>query len=143
MNVCLSDVYFVRAPHELQRISLQLEFAVAHSWSVPKAAEIQPFLFSICSESTAWPSFFLRARDDPFLLQDCSVNPEEWEFGNSVESITVKTGNMCKVTHTHTFPMNAHPPHTPHLTPTLIHVYVGIFYEIYMCMKGCMNVCIV
>jgi hypothetical protein len=94
MNVCLSDVYFVRAPHELQRISLQLEFAVAHSWSVPKAGEIRPVLFSICSESTAWQSFFLRARDNPFLLQDCSVNPEEWVFSKSVESITVKTGNI-------------------------------------------------
>jgi hypothetical protein len=94
MNVCLSHVYFVRARHELQRISLQLEFAVAHSWSVPKAAEIRPVLFSICSESRAWPSFFLWDRDKPFLLQDCSVNPEEWVLGKSVESITVKTGNI-------------------------------------------------
>jgi hypothetical protein len=60
-----------------------------------------------------WPSWFLRSRCSPFLFEDCCVNPEKWEFGKSVESITVKAGNICKVTHTHTLPMNAPPPTLP------------------------------
>ena len=98
---------------------MRLAFAVdCPSWSVPKAAEIKPRLFSICSLNTKlWPSWFLQSRLSPFLLEDCCVNPEAWEFGKSVESITVKTGNICKVTHTHTLPMNAPPTHTPHTLP--------------------------
>jgi hypothetical protein len=104
---------------DLERLRLRLSLAVdCPSWSVPKAAEIRPRLFSICSQSTQlWPSWFVQSGRAPFLLQDCCENPEKWKFAQSVENITVKTGNMCNVRHTHTLPMNAPPPHTPHTVP--------------------------
>ena len=63
---------FFRARLEIERLRLRLSFAVDWpSWSVPKAAEIKPRLFSICSQSTQlWPSWFVQSGLAPFLLQD-------------------------------------------------------------------------
>ena len=86
---------------------MQLQFAVpVPSWRVPKAAEMKPYVFSICSKTVPW-SCILVNTDGPVDLKECSVHPETWKFGDSVESITVTIGNICKVTHTHTIPMHA------------------------------------
>ena len=59
---------------------------------------------------------FANSTSDPIVAQNLVRYFGDVKAVDGI-NITVKTGNMCNVRHTHTLPMNAPPPHTPHTGP--------------------------